>query len=262
MRYIDNSTVQCPVGWQARADTALQTVTRNDGTIPDRLAKIWRDFKAPLKTASHDKCWYCEIKEERSDNAVDHFRPKDHYWWSAFSAENFRFSCTYCNSKRINPGNGVTGGKGNSFPLYDESQKATCKEDERRESPMLLDPCRPSDLELLDFTEDGEPCAKFKDGDNRQKRAELSINLYHLNHKDIVEKRCALALRLNEKIVEADELYPRCHAGDQISDNSFNSIIRELARAMSDRAELSSFSRRVISGHRDKDWIEMLLATT
>lgn len=37
---------------------------------------VWRDLKDGLANLLHDKCWYCETAVDRSDNAVDHFRPK------------------------------------------------------------------------------------------------------------------------------------------------------------------------------------------
>jgi len=240
---------------------ALNDVTVN-GVKTDVHGDVWRDYKNPLKDASGDKCWYCEIKQERSDNAVDHFRPKDHYWWSAFSAENFRYSCTYCNSRRKNSDTGETEGKGNKFPLLDETIKATCQAEERNETPMLLDPCRPREPGFLDFNEDGLPMPKFSEGDIRYDRAIISIELYHLDNPDIVDKRRVLAAQLKEKIDEGADIYDRCDQGDQAIDSVFDGILAFLARALLDRAELSTFSRRVISGHREKEWVEILLATT
>jgi len=65
------------------------------------------DIDPSLEQLSREKCWYCETKQERSNMAVDHFRPKSGvaecaahpgYWWLALAADNYRFACTYCNS--------------------------------------------------------------------------------------------------------------------------------------------------------------------
>lgn len=259
MRYIDKSKVECPEGWLERATEALNDVTKNDAKV-DSHGSVWRECKEALSRASDKKCWYCESMQERSDNSVDHFRPKDHYWWLAYDAENFRYACTYCNSKRRNPTTGRTGGKGNSFPLQDEAKRAKNRGEEQGESPMLLDPCQPMDPGLLDFRDDGHSRPRYGSG-MRHERATVSIDLYNLNHRDIVERRQVLATKIIEKINDAERIYARVDTGDVEIDHSFNSIIKDLARALSDAAELSSFSRCVIAGHRDKEWVEPLLAT-
>jgi uncharacterized protein (TIGR02646 family) len=260
MRYVDKSLAKCPAGWEKRASDALDKVA-NHGEDVDSHGSVWREYKTTLEGVSTKKCWYCEIIQERSDNGVDHFRPKSHYWWSAFSAENFRFSCIYCNSRRKNPETGKTEGKGIFFPLLDKSTRATCQAEECNESPMLLDPCQPGDPGLLDFNENGIPKPKYAKPESRNERAKISIDLYHLDHPDIVEKRRVRAIELKKSIEEADRIYPRCDTGDPDIDSSFNSILRGLAQALSDNAELSSFSRCVISGYRNKGWVEQLLQT-
>src|SRR6202035_4546646 len=111
-----------------------------------------------LAAMSHQKCWYCEARQIRSDNAVDHFRPKSVYPWLAFSYLNYRFSCTYCNSVRKNPETGETEGKGDKFALFNEGQRATCEEELDQERVMLLDPCSATDCAALDFRLDGTAC--------------------------------------------------------------------------------------------------------
>jgi len=260
MRYINPATIIPPDGWHDRADAASNDVLTNNADTNDH-GDVWREYKAPLSAASNKKCWYCELSQERSDNAVDHFRPKDHYKWSAFSAANFRFACTYCNSRRKNPETGKTGGKGNHFPLLDEAQKATCATEEARETPLLLDPCVPADPGLLSFRADGMPCPRFENHPNRARRAAVSIELYHLDHPDAVDRRRTLALWIDEKVTAGDRIYERCDAGDADITASFNAIIKDLADALSDGAELSAFTRCMLSGHRDKVWVEPLLDT-
>ena len=75
MRVINAVGLHCPKGWDARAEKA-KAAAANDLDKINKRSKIWRDLKNALADLSHDKCWYCEVKQERSDNAVDHFRPK------------------------------------------------------------------------------------------------------------------------------------------------------------------------------------------
>src|SRR5690242_2141799 len=64
-------------------------------------AAIWAELRDQMSPLSSGKCWYCESRENRSDVAVDHFRPKGEveecpthpgYWWLAFDPSNYRFA--------------------------------------------------------------------------------------------------------------------------------------------------------------------------
>jgi uncharacterized protein (TIGR02646 family) len=254
VRCINAIALHCPNGWEDRAATARGEAGDDLGAIKKRSA-IWRELKDTLADVSHDKCWYCEVKQERSDNAVDHFRPKSLYPWLAFEKSNLRYSCTYCNSRRQNPETGEAEGKGDSFPLLDEARRAVALGHESFETPILLDPCQTQDPGLLDFYEDGLPCARHQDHDIRKERAETSIKTYHLDHPDLVEKRRVLAAEIMAKIKEADELFEQCDAGNPAIDKAFGGLIRVLSSAISEAAELSAFARKIVAGARDKVWI-------
>jgi uncharacterized protein (TIGR02646 family) len=260
MRCINTTTLHCPNGWQYRATTA-RGAAGNDLSEINKRSVIWRELKDTLAGLSHDKCWYCEVKQERSDNAVDHFRPKSLYPWLAFEKSNLRYSCAYCNSRRKNPETGEIEGKGDSFPLFNEAHRAVALGQEILESPILLDPCQTQDPGLLDFYEDGRPCARQPDHDARKQRAETSIKTYHLDHPDLVEKRRVLAADIEAKIKEADALFEQCDAGKPAIDKAFAGLIRVLSIAISEAAELSAFARKMVAGARDKVWVEELLRT-
>lgn len=133
MRYVDRLKLVKPTGWSQRAHTATQAVA--NGEDPNDHSQVWRDLKDGLAALLHDKCWYCETPMDRSDNAVDHFRPKNRvadaanphagYRWLAFDESNFRYACTYCNSRRIDQEGGTAGGKADRFPLVNEAQRGT-----------------------------------------------------------------------------------------------------------------------------------------
>ena len=74
MRYVNISQLRTPNGWGARAQAAMTAVAQ--GGDPNDHATVWRALKSKLADLLHDKCWYCECSVTRSDNAVDHFRPK------------------------------------------------------------------------------------------------------------------------------------------------------------------------------------------
>jgi uncharacterized protein (TIGR02646 family) len=156
MKFIDLRNFTLPEGWEGRVQKAREEIaalgdnTRAAGINERRT--VWADLKELLGSLSHKKCWYCEARQERSDMQVDHFRPKnrlseegcaDHpgYWWLAFDWRNFRFCCTYCNSRREDPRTGTKGGKADRFPLREEARRCRTPEDILSdEQPVLLDP--------------------------------------------------------------------------------------------------------------------------
>lgn len=111
MRYINLDNLKLPDGWQGRAVAAIA----NGHEKINNHSDVWRDLKPPLMELSNDKCYYCEILQERSDGVVDHFRPKSKYPWSAFSPPNYRFAYTFYTSVRTDNESGNTGGKGIRF---------------------------------------------------------------------------------------------------------------------------------------------------
>jgi len=209
VRYIDPQLVgqNLPNGWAEQAQQAEAAVVsarpQDRSAEVNRHSQVWKDLKDTLKRASHDKCWYCESIGVRSDNAVDHFRPKnavrecsDHegYWWLAFKWENYRFCCTFCNCRRVDQETGQGGGKADHFPLRDEARRAKAPADRLDdEEPLLLDPAIPADPGLLWFDESGQAvphpiCCNDANG-YPHRRAATSIDLYHLNHRELMDQR-------------------------------------------------------------------------
>lgn len=101
---IDELEDELPAGWEKRAEDALVAVRKVKAALRaaeiDKLSSVWQDpnLREALQKLSKFKCWYCESNESRSDNAVDHFRPKNNvfeapahggYWWLAFHWENY-----------------------------------------------------------------------------------------------------------------------------------------------------------------------------
>lgn len=68
----------------------------------------WGNAKTQLKAESYGKCAYCEADTAVvAHGDVEHFRPKDKYWWLAYCYDNFTFSCQICNQSF----------KSNHFPI-------------------------------------------------------------------------------------------------------------------------------------------------
>lgn len=178
-------------------------ITKARKTAINNKSDIWGGAAHILSEISFGKCWYCETSELRSDNPVDHFRPKgkvaecpDHpgYWWLAFEWSNFRYSCTYCNSRRVDVE--TAGGKQDHFPLLPPERWNKCKDDLYLENPVLLDPTDVDDVNLLTFNINGEACPNVEDKDSFQyQRVKTSVDIYHLNH--IPTKRARKTIRQN-----------------------------------------------------------------
>lgn len=257
MRRIDLRQIRLPDGWLDEASTV-------QGRINNRLASvdtgydIWSKIKPLLKELSNGKCWYCEAREERSDNAVDHFRPKSIYPWFACDYENFRYSCTFCNSIRKNPETGESSGKGNHFPLLNGSP-ALNKTQRQTEEHVLLDPCKSSDPGFLDFTDDGRPRPKYPDQKVRNQRALASIKYYHLDHPDLNEARRQLALDIKDWVEGIDAIYSDNDQGNAAIEKAIEVLLNNIARAIDKSAPFSIFAKKMVKGYQDRPWVETLL---
>jgi uncharacterized protein (TIGR02646 family) len=272
MRYInpnliDPKSTALPADWLATAEKAKKEVNEENADI-DKFSTVWRNFKPALESVIGKKCWYCEVVQSRSDKDVEHFRPKkavasaknhDGYKWLAFDYKNFRYSCQFCNRIREDKVNNRKGGKGNKFPLIEESKRAYSPGGEVYEKPKLLDPCIEADVNLLDFNDDGTPCPVPSAKEVERERVVVSIRLYHLDHSEIVEERKALAHKLEDCINDAEYYFKKSANGEKEAVDLFIKKVNTLKKAIDIREEFSLFAERYIAGKRDLDWIEFVL---
>ncbi|HFU2361826.1 TPA: hypothetical protein ACIGPV_002914 [Klebsiella variicola] len=271
MRYIDSTLLRLPDGWTDRAKTAKEAILR--GEDPNDYSDVWRALKNNLAELSHDKCWYCEIPVTRSDNAVDHFRPKgrvsdsankhDGYRWLAFEPSNFRYACTFCNSRRKDPEGNTAGGKADRFPLENEADRVYQPGSVKNEIPTLLDPCDIGDWLLLGVQkENGKPCAASNDPEQK-KRANVSIEIYHLQHEPTCKLRHLEAVKLLSDIEEAKELFIATQS-DATKKTAFKRVAARLLKAIHANSAFSGDMRFILRGERETNhysWIQTLLET-
>lgn len=268
MRYIDRSKLVKPTGWTQRAQTAAQAVA--NGEDPNDYDQIWRALKDGLAALLHDKCWYCESPIDRSDNAVDHYRPKNRvgdaanphagYRWLAFDESNFRYACTYCNCRRKDQEGGTAGGKADRFPLVDEDQRVYTAGPVTPEQPLLLDPCEMSDWRLLGcHQENGQPCATSTDP-IAKRRAEASIEIYHLHYGPTCNRRHAAAVQLMADIDEGKRLFDLA-TQDPTRGSDFKVVAARLRRAIDRESPYSGDMHFLLRGQRSEahPWIQELL---
>ena len=221
--YIAIHDLSIDATWKEAADAAALAVR---GAAPavrskaiDDHQEVWKHLKPKLSELSNQKCWYCESIDPRSDNAVDHYRPKgnvrgskpphDAYWWLAFDWKNYRFSCGFCNSIRKSAT--TSGGKQDYFPLWDEGGRARSDQDSiDDEQPLLLDPTNPLHLGLIGFADDGNPGPSFGESETlNYAMAKETIKRYHLDHPILVEMRAIRIREVRKWVDEADNLLSR-----------------------------------------------------
>ncbi|MEB2647331.1 HNH endonuclease signature motif containing protein [Pseudomonas canadensis] len=175
----------------------LASNAKKRSSLIGELAAIPSWLTSMLVAHGHQKCWYCERKLPRSELVIEHFRPKRRvtnvqghpgYYWLSANIKNFRIACKNCNCRWTNP-NGVVAGKGNYFPLIDETKRVSVRnKDLRAEEPLLYDPLCQADCEGLIFVEDGS-CLPAADDYVEVNRAFSSIALYNLNNPSLVDAR-------------------------------------------------------------------------
>lgn len=289
MRFVDNAFIDLPDNWEDRAETATDALLAGEIVADDRSA-IWKDLKESLETLSNGRCWYCETNIPRTDNAVDHYRPKgkvqgvaladegksltrydivpEHsgYKWAAFKAENFRFSCQHCNEYRKDL-QGTAGGKWNYFPLVNEPQRAYEELDEDNEVPALLDPCKRLDWRLLSYDKSGMPFSRFEEGSPEDTKVKLSIRLYHLDQKRLNESRIAQWKLFKPLLDEAKKWYLKKLRQDQGADACFEKELRIIGQWFHPKSKNTYLGFLVYQLEQDKDkdvlhpWISELIRT-
>jgi len=265
MRYIDIDELALPEGWLDRAKAASDAVAV--GEAPDDHRAVWKALKDALAALfPNKKCWYCESPCDREDNAVDHFRPKGRvsdaanlhngYRWLAFDHGNYRYACTFCNSRRKDVTNGTAGGKADRFPLLDEAQRLYAPGPLNQEQPKLLDPCDLDDWELLGCQrENGKPCAASDDPVARERAVE-SIAAYHLDYLPTCNRRHACAVRLMADVEQAKLFFAQPGMADHFKANA-----KKIRRAIDRKSPFSGEMIYLLKGQRhvDHPWIQKLL---
>jgi uncharacterized protein (TIGR02646 family) len=106
----------------------------------DKFPPYWRssDVRGVLKAMCGEACAYCTDRIGRTGEDVEHYRPKNVYWFLAYRTDNYLSSCRRCNSSR----------KINRFPIENGHQPATAVAALKSERRLLLDPVA-DDVEVV-----------------------------------------------------------------------------------------------------------------
>jgi uncharacterized protein (TIGR02646 family) len=259
VRFIHRDPSRVPADWLVEAVKAAVDVDAvgeaDRGKAIDERDHVWQTAKRWLSDMSSEKCWYCESRQERSDNAVDHYRPKagvyersDHpgYWWLAFDWQNYRFCCTFCNSRRHSR-HGTSGGKRTHFPIRDETLRVFDPNGNLAdEQALLLDPAVVGDPEHLWFQLDGTlaPSAHVgAPGSYPWERAEASIHVYHLDEPTLCERRKQLRRLIEDEVRNAQDGVALYADGDERGHRIVSQALTRIREWSGPDSELSAVVR-------------------
>lgn len=181
-------------------------------------------IKEALGRLFHQKCAYCESPYAATHPVdVEHWRPKSEvliieegkrlrkrgYYWLAADWNNLLPSCIECNrsreqdvaelDQRLAPQSRSLG-KGNLFPLADESKRAVNLEGITQEEPLLLHPCVDQPEDYLEFIEYGLIRAKLDETNATKVKGETSIEVFGLNRMGLVQSRREVLLLIQQRM--------------------------------------------------------------
>lgn len=228
------------------------------------------------------KCAYCETYYGSLHPVdVEHYRPKGAvilaakltkpgYYWLAATWNNLLPSCIDCNRERHHRHKDRTiskSGKGNHFPLADESRRARMPHREVDESPLLLDPCSCNPSQHLEFitrrilqpdgTSRTVSIVRPRDvAGHEDKLGRASIDIYGLNRPLLVDDRTRRAIEVLEQIDLLNDIISKSKAHPMV--NFDDTIVREIQRLEKyarPEERFSAMARALIDEFRAKSGI-------
>ena len=181
----------------------LKSQNRKDAFDKNISSSQYSDEKNLYKAGSvqkklneiyHLKCAYCEKNLLDAPKHIEHYRPKDTYYWLAYSWDNLLLSCGSCNSS-----------KGTKFQIKKMivSYSNESFEDIHNlgdsydgiEKPMVVNPEKDDVLDKLVFDKEGN-ISSLDD------RVIYTINeVCNLNREELIQKRVKLLNDFINKII-------------------------------------------------------------
>lgn len=135
--------------------------------------------KAQLIIISYGKCSYCDshvVGVAYGD--VEHFRPKAHYWWLAYTWENLLFSCQICNQEY----------KRTNFPVVgSRANKPTA--DLTLEQHLLINPLDEDPEQLIAYDFKGDEAKIIEQNLQVKDRVDACKKYLGLNREDLLHRR-------------------------------------------------------------------------
>ena len=159
-----------------------------------------QSVKDKLKEIYHSKCAYCEKNISDESQHIEHYRPKDSYYWLACSWDNLLLCCTRCNSKKGERFKTCKPKVNYSNERFEDIHSLGSGYD-YTEEPMIINPEKNDILESIRFNNEGKI---FSD----DSRVEYTIKeACGLNREELREKRVKLFNAFRHNIEEHYELF-------------------------------------------------------
>jgi hypothetical protein len=228
---------------------------------------IWVEFRTIFEQVYGTTCWYTESHNPGTDNDVDHYRPKGRifeaeghggYWWEALHWRNFRYSSHRANRLRGSSTN-RTLGKGDHFPLLDESKRWRSPTEECYEEPKILDPTKPADPPMLTFDQDGLVALMPVHLDSLEavERFEATRDILHLDAGEFVANRRSIFNKVLLHVLSGDRVIEQSR--DPVARERLTEIAKNLIRLAEDNQPYSRAATCHICRFRDRNWVEQMV---
>lgn len=203
---------------------ALQALAKEYGKDPGALFQALDTMR--LSEFIDESSFRVKVKVKGSDDSIHtrQFRPKGRvveidnstyektgdishgYWWLAFEPKNYRLSCMHSNQRRVDEY--TEGGKWDFFPVEGVRAPEGTEWDLIEETVLPFDPCSGTDMALLWFSSDGTPTLRNSSpSDEETRRLKITIWLFHLDKKEIAQKRRENVIDIYKDIKAADAEY-------------------------------------------------------
>jgi len=146
------------------------------------------------------KCAYCEQKLLDAPKHIEHYRPKNIYYWLAYSWDNLLLSCGSCNSMKSDNfeiKNQVVVYNDESF----ESIHGLSNDYDETEIPLIINPEKDDILEFIEYRKNGEVFSKD------ERVAHTIENACKLNREELMQKRLPILSDFTNRINKHYELF-------------------------------------------------------
>ena len=252
MRYIYLDAGRIDKDWLEKANeltTAIKAEADEEKRreLINKNAAHWGkpEIKNALLQMSNKKCWYTEADDCVSDWHVDHFRPKSTYQWLAFDWTNYRISGGIPNRK-----------KSNKFPLSDDAHCAKFDaQDLAPERPMLIDPARPNDADLVTYDEQGMVKSARPDDDAVRRRVELTCEYLDLNSERLIARRLTVWNTCQAKVEQIHKLVAGAvNVQAALMSETVKALALEVKQAIRPEAPFSAVTKANVRTN-DVSWI-------
>ena len=253
---------------EVNRETDLEERRKLIDRIRTRIQDEWMAIRAAMGELSNNKCWYTECQAQGCEDDIDHYRPKKRvdeddshpgYYWLAFTWRNLRLSCQRANRPRRGPATNVTGGKSDRFPLLLGSTRARTPTDNLGlELPLLLDPTKPRDVDVVTFQSNGLVAInpELESDPTEVARFEASRECYHLDWFMIRDARTTLYNQIVRWVERGQQCAPPQDSPTLVSSTEFDSVVGDLRRMMDRKQPYSSAATAYIKAHRHIWWVE------